>query len=179
MSSERSLFRRYVELLRTSDSQEYYYNHFPWQARIVAESILTFALDNEEEVQVFSSDFELYDELVYQKLIDVARRGGRVHLVLAEQPRRRKAIEAASGLCQENNVRVECLRKYNDKLNHIWLAGTAYRFELPHSRTETTVTDYHPEFPAQFAFHNVERALKVRSCWDHLLRAEDIQQWIV
>lgn len=171
MDIGREVFRRYVELLRKSGQPDHFYNHFPWQTRIVADNILDFALEGGLELDVFSSDFELYSDGVYEKMSQLAARQVRVRLILAEYPQR-DCLNAISKLSAQPNIRISYMRKYDEQLNHLWLAGTAYRFELPHPKRTASLTDYQPEFPAQFAFHDKERSELVRSYWNsRVLRA--------
>jgi uncharacterized protein (DUF433 family) len=171
---EKDYFRRYVELLRKSVSSEHYFNHFPWQALIVIENILEYALDNKNDVHIFTgSFFEVYGETILDRIKKVALNGIKIEIILAEHP----GIDDQKlrDLAAIKNVKIYYMDKYNDKLNHIWLAGESYRFELPHSKINTKITETTPECPAQFAFHNKEEASMVSKYWEQIKNSHNIE----
>lgn len=173
MMEEKDYFRRYVELLRKSASTEHYFNHFPWQALIVIENILDYALDNKEDVHIFTgSFFEVYGDAILDRIKKIALNSINIEIIIAERP----GIDDPKllGLAAFKNIKISYMDKYDDKLNHIWLAGESYRFELPHNKIDTKITETTPECPAQFAFHNKEEARMVSKYWEQIKTSRNI-----
>ncbi len=166
LMDNRDFFIDHVELLRTSPLSKHAYNHYPWQARVVAWNIVQFAQENNYPIDIFSSDFDIYNSEVANGLVKILQRGHKVRITLADKPDdlNKKAIDALIEKAGDSGdlLEIKHFTKYNRRLRHAWLAGTAYRFEKTHRRAKGKVSDYHPDFPARFAFHEPEEAEKVR-----------------
>ena len=168
-------FCRYVELLRKSDSTEHYFNHFPWQARIVIENILKDASDNCSDIHIFIGSFtEIYGKTVVDKLKELAINERKIEIILGEGPSNSN-LNALLELNNTHNITVRYMKEYDSKLNHLWLAGNAYRFELPHAKVRTKIIQTSPECHAQFAFHNEEDARKVSKYWKEVICSRDLE----
>lgn len=172
---ERSYYFRYVELLRRSDSTEHYFNHFPWQARAVIQNILQYALDNRSDVRVFTGSFsEFYGKHVVEMLKKLGRNETKIEIILADTPTEKELSVLNDLLNHQNNIKVRYMTKYDSTLSHVWLAGNAYRFEKPHNKMPSKITETSPECPAQFAFHNEEQARKVYKYWEGVICAKEL-----
>jgi hypothetical protein len=166
LEREKKYFRTIVELMRLSNSKAHFYNHFPWEARIVVQNILAFAEETGEPLKIFASGFyEFYYGEIYDKLVELGRNGHDIQIILAEHPDESDLPkwEAFGG---QSNVSLRYMLEYDATLNHVWLAGTAYRYELPHPRFTEKATDTYPEVPARFAFHNNDEIGKAKQAWN-------------
>jgi hypothetical protein len=162
-------FATVVETMRLTGVPSHYYNHFPWETRIVVKNILAYAEETGDPLKIFTSDFyEIYDDEVHSKLEEMAMRGHDIQIVLAERPKD-SDLEKWEPIAKNENVEITFTPFYDETLNHLWLAGSSYRYELPHRRITCEVTDTYPEFPARFAFKNDKDVKKAEEAWHTVL----------
>lgn len=167
---EQKYFATVVETMRLTGVPDHYYNHRPWEARIVVKNILAYAKDTGEPLRVFTSDFyEFYDDEIHANLEELAMNGHDIHIILAERPKD-SDLPKWRGLCEnKENVKISCMSEYDETLNHVWLAGFTFRYELPHKRVTGEISDTYPEFPARFAFNNGKDVKKAKDAWQKAL----------
>lgn len=166
---ERKYFAAIVEAMRLTGVPRHFYNHYPWEGRIVVKNILIWAEETGEALRIFTSDFyEFYDDEIYQKLLELARNGHDIQIILAERPKE-SDLDKWRIICKNHNIKISFMPEYDPSLNHVWIAGTSYRYELPHQKVTREVTATHPEFPARFAFRNKEEVEKANQAWNKVL----------
>jgi hypothetical protein len=169
LEREMKLFRTLVELMRLGAADFHYYSHYPWQARIVAANILTFAENNNCPLRIFSGDLvELCEDEIIDRILALAENGISVDIVLPE-PLEKKDQLKWRRLCSAKNVRVSYMAEYDASLNHLWLAGTAYRFEFRHEKYKGSSNDTSPSRHARFGFHCRKDAEDVKRYWDAMI----------
>lgn len=172
----KELFRKYVELLRISKRSDHYFNHYPWQALIVIENILRDAAEKKKDVRIFSGSlFEIQPEQNSNLLRKILQGGNKVEIILAKSPSEKELIGIREFLKQySSNVEAKYMNAYQASLSHVWIAGKAYRFELPHPIIKEAITEISPEVPAQFAFNNEDEAEKVNAYWQRNIISKDL-----
>lgn len=169
LEREQKYFATVVETMRLTGVPKHFYNHYPWEARIVVKNILAYAEQTGDPLKIFTSDFyEFYDDEIHHKLAELARKGHHIQIILAARPED-SDLAKWRPISENENVNITFMPEYDATLNHVWLAGTSFRYERPHKNYNYEISDTYPEFPARFAFKNDKDVKKAEEAWDKIL----------
>lgn len=171
LEREIKYFTAVVEVMRLTGVPSHFYNHYPQETMIVVKNILTCAESTGDPLRIFASDFyELYYGEIYDKLVELAKKGHDIQIILADRPKD-SDLDKWRIICENDNVKVSFMPEYDPTMNHVWLTGNTYRYELPHERFTGEVTNLYPERPARFAFNNESEVKKAEQAWDKALHS--------
>lgn len=177
-------FKTILKLMRLSDSNFHYYNHHPWQTKLVFDNLLDYAVESlkstvEEQGQkpefcIFSSDLDLdfiEGEVFTGRLIELAKSGCCIRIVLAAKPVNQRHnevwLELSRHLVEYQSPAIRYMREYSNQSNHLWVFGNAYRFEKAHELNAGFFTfDKRPDRPARFAFNEPGVAKAIREYFE-------------
>ena len=179
IAREKLFFGKFVEKMRRVPEPDHYYNHFPWQARIVVDNILTSAERNNEDVKIFLGDVnrEFYGIDFFDRIREFAEKGCRFDIILAAPPEEKK-LTAWHELAGIDGIRVRTKPEYSETLCHLVFSGSAYRIERPHGRLREgmEVTEVAPERNARFGFHENEYVRRLEAYWDQSVETTDLTE---
>lgn len=170
-------FKEYVQLMRETATGRASYNRFPWQARIVVDEILNYAMERDLPLKIFTSDHDMqfYGEATFLRFVDLAVQGQDVQIVIAEPPKGASLDTWRRLADRHDKISVRAKKRYDHKLCHFCLAGKeTYRVERPHGPERGQVTPLSPECPARFAFNNRDEGQALSDYWN-IMVLQDIR----